>query len=119
MTSHASLAPCQGALSMTDDETRTREYVVAMSGDLGIDSGVFDAMQFGGSGDLPSVFAVSDLASAALATAGGALAELVRTLSGSLPRVNVDRRLASLWFGESIRPIGWTMPPTWDSIAGV
>ena len=30
------------------------------------------------------------------------------------PRVEVDRRLASLWFGFSIRPIDWAIPAPWD-----
>ncbi|MDB5685936.1 MAG: L-carnitine dehydratase/bile acid-inducible protein, partial [Rhizorhabdus sp.] len=34
------------------------------------------------------------------------------------PPVIVDRRLSSLWFGWSIRPIGWTMAAAWDPIAG-
>ena len=32
--------------------------------------------------------------------------------------VVVDRRLATLWFGLSIKPMGWKLPPAWDPIAG-
>lgn len=32
--------------------------------------------------------------------------------------VQVDRRLASFWFGMSIRPQGWSLPPIWDAVAG-
>jgi hypothetical protein len=34
------------------------------------------------------------------------------------PAVSVDRRLASFWFGSSVEPIGWSLPPVWDVIAG-
>jgi crotonobetainyl-CoA:carnitine CoA-transferase CaiB-like acyl-CoA transferase len=32
--------------------------------------------------------------------------------------VIVDQRLASLWFAQSIEPVGWRLPPIWDAIAG-
>jgi len=32
--------------------------------------------------------------------------------------VRVSRPLASLWFGSSLRPDGWALPPVWDPIAG-
>lgn len=38
--------------------------------------------------------------------------------TGQLPAVEVDRRLASFWFSSSLRPIGWQVPPLWDSVAG-
>jgi hypothetical protein len=75
-------------------------------------------VNFAGSGDLPSVFAVSDLATAAIAAAGAAVAQFVATKFGFLPRVTVNRRLSSLWYLRSIRPDGWKMPPPWDPIAG-
>lgn len=71
-----------------------------------------------GQGALPSVFAVSDFATAAVATAGLAVAEWVHVRSGQVPPVVVDRRLASLWFGFSIAPQGWALPPAWDPVAG-
>jgi len=73
---------------------------------------------FTGDGALPAVFAVTDLAGAAVATAALSIAELARQLGGAAPAVSVDRRLASFWFGLSIRPIGWELPPLWDPIAG-
>jgi hypothetical protein len=76
------------------------------------------SVAFSGHGDLPSVFAVSDLAAGSVAAAGLAIAELVAARGGDRPPVLVDRRLASLWFLESIRPLGWTVPPAWDPIAG-
>lgn len=71
-----------------------------------------------GSGSLPSVFAVSDLAAACVGAAGLALAEW-REANGQRPaQVDVDRRLASFWFGHTMRPLGWQLPPLWDPIAG-
>ncbi|WP_028045732.1 CoA transferase [Cellulomonas sp. URHE0023] len=66
-----------------------------------------------GTGDLPSAFAVTELAVATIGAAGLATADLLGTHA-----VQVDRRLASMWFGMSIRPDGWTPPPPWDPIAG-
>ena len=69
-----------------------------------------------GSADLPSVYAVTDLAVATIGAAGLATAEL---LDDTGPKaVTVDRKLASLWFASTIRPLGWTIPPPWDPIAG-
>ncbi|MGY3438110.1 MULTISPECIES: CoA transferase [unclassified Marinovum] len=68
-----------------------------------------------GTGNLPSVYAVSDFASATIAAAGAAFAEL----SGhSAADVTVDRRRASLWFDMTLRPDGWDLPSIWDPIAG-
>lgn len=72
---------------------------------------------FIGTGSLPSVFAVSDLAAASVAAAGLALAGLVGT-TRTPPPVTVDRRLASFWFASSLRPEGWVPPPPWDPVAG-
>ena len=89
-----------------------------MSRDLGIAPETLEVVDFTGSGDLPSVFAVSDFATAAVAAAGAALADFVAPKLGSLPRVTVNRRLSSLWFGWSLRPEDWKMPAVWDPIAG-
>ncbi len=71
-----------------------------------------------GEGSLQSVFAVTELAAAAIGTASLAVAELVAARHGDWPSVVVDRRLASFWFATSLRPSGWTIPPPWDPIAG-
>ncbi|XHO84666.1 CoA transferase (plasmid) [Azospirillum sp. A29] len=71
-----------------------------------------------GEGNLPSVFAVSALATAAMAAAGLAVAEFKEAAFGHSPSVTVDHRLASLWFGTSVKPLGWSLPPAWDPIAG-
>ena len=73
---------------------------------------------FTSSGALPSAFAVTDLACASIATAGQAVSELLQQHTGRLPHLEVDRRLASFWFATSIRPLGWSVPPMWDPVAG-
>ncbi|OLP45354.1 CoA transferase [Rhizobium oryziradicis] len=71
-----------------------------------------------GAGSLPSCFAVSDLASASIGVAGLALREWLSLHAAKAPPIEVDRRLASLWFAGSVTPIGWQLPPAWDAIAG-
>lgn len=73
---------------------------------------------FVGSGPLPSVFAVSDFAAAAVGAAGLALSELLDAGGTPSRKVTLDCRLASLWYGWSIQPAGWELPPAWDPIAG-
>ncbi|WP_460157646.1 CoA transferase [Pseudomonas sp. S2_H10] len=73
---------------------------------------------FTSSGALPSAFAVTDLACASIAAAGQAASELLHQQTGHLPDLEVDRRLASFWFATSIRPLGWSVPPLWDPVAG-
>ncbi|MBV6648930.1 MAG: CoA transferase [Hoeflea sp.] len=85
---------------------------------LGGKPGMSGTVEIVGRGALPSVFAVSDFAAAAVASAGMALAEWIDARSGTLASVTVDRRLASLWFGFSIAPQGWALPPAWDPVAG-
>jgi hypothetical protein len=63
---------------------------------------------------LPSISATSDFAAASVGAAGAMLAGL----PGVGGDVNVSRRLASLWFGFSIQPDGWQLPPLWDPVAG-
>ncbi|SOE08780.1 CoA transferase family III [Hoeflea halophila] len=75
-------------------------------------------LEMAGEGSLPSVFAVSDFAASAIATAGLALAEWSVLHGDAAPAIRVDRRLASLWFGFSVAPQGWPLPPVWDAIAG-
>ncbi len=74
-----------------------------------------------GSGDLPACFRVTDLATASIAAAGVML-QHYRSASAvdavATDPVNVDRRLASFWFGMTIRPQGWQLPSPWDLVAG-
>ncbi|WP_335943553.1 CoA transferase [Pseudomonas sp. G166] len=73
---------------------------------------------FTGEGALPSAFAVTELACASIAVAGQAAAELIHQQTGRLPPLEVDRRLASFWFSTTLRPLGWSVPPMWDPVAG-
>lgn len=77
-----------------------------------------DIPEVSGVGTLPSVYAVTDLAVASIASAGMAVAEFVALRRGTKPRIQVDRRLASMWFSHSLHPIDWQLPPQWDAIAG-
>lgn len=76
------------------------------------------SIPFTSSGALPSAFAVTDLACASIAAAGQAVSQLLQQHTGRLPPLEVDRRLASFWFATSIRPVGWSVPPLWDPVAG-
>lgn len=77
-------------------------------------------VQVRGDAQLPSAFAVTDFAVGALATAGQATARLASILGGvESPDVEVDSRLASIWFGRTIGPVGWELPGVWDEIAGI
>jgi len=71
-----------------------------------------------GSGSAPCAFAYTDFATAAIGAASLAVAEFVSLNAGSVPSVKIDRRLASFWFGTSLRPQGWVSAPQWDAIAG-
>jgi CoA-transferase family III len=94
-----------------------RSFLHAIVGAVGLPREAADRVRFDGPDCLPSAFAVTALASAAVGAAALAVSELVAAV-GTAPPVAVDRRLASLWFGLSIRPIGWTLPSPWDPIAG-
>lgn len=69
-----------------------------------------------GDGELLSWFDVTGIASASIGAAGELLARWVDPVSPC--EVKVDRRLASLWFGMTLRPAGWQVPSPWDTIAG-
>lgn len=71
-----------------------------------------------GDGELPSYFDVTSLAATSIAIAGAMLSRFVAGDRTDSDTVVVDQRLASLWFGLSLRPIGWQLPPIWDAVAG-
>lgn len=79
-----------------------------------------ETFDISGAGHRPSAFAVSELATASIASVGVELAGLIAALNlaPTAPRPRVDHRLASLWFGYSFRPTGWEMPGLWDAVAG-
>jgi hypothetical protein len=107
---------CQGVPAMQDKPTAA--FLEDIWSSLHGDPASRQAVTFTGAGDLPSAFAVTDLAAASIAAAGLAIAELISIRGLNLPSVRVDRRLASFWFGMTFRPTGWSMPPPWDPIAG-
>ena len=90
----------------------------AIAAALNLSSHSVANVQFQGTGALPSAFAVSDLAVGSVAAAGASVADWVALRKGSAAAVEVDRRLCSLWFGGTVRPLGWALPPAWDAIAG-
>ena len=96
----------------------SRHMLQAVSSELDLPGEALDAVHFDGAGALPSYYAVTDLAAASVGAAGLALRQLSVALGGEALPVRVDRRLASLWFGWSIHPIGWERPPLWDAVAG-
>ena len=81
-------------------------------------SQIADAVGFTGDSALPSYYAVSDLAAASVGAAALVLRQVIVALGSDAAPVRVDRRMASLWFGWSIHPIGWERPPLWDAVAG-
>ena len=109
-----SLSPFEAEAAVSPFGAMLREIWAAAGGR----PAALDRVALSGSGSLPSVFAVSDLAAASIAAAGLAISELIAAAGGPAPRVAVDRRLASFWFAASLRPQGWAPPPPWDPIAG-
>ncbi len=89
---------------------------------LGGDPARLGRLRLQGEGALPGAFAVSDFAAAAVACAALAADELhglaPGTRAGDAAAVRVDRRLAALWFAESLRPQGWQAPPARDTLTG-
>lgn len=81
---------------------------------LGGDAAAIGRVRFTGEGALPSRFAVTDFAAAAIAAAGLATSDLM----GGNGSVAVDRRLASFWFNFSLRPLDWRPQGPWDPLAG-
>ncbi len=94
-----------------------RLFLDAIVEALGLPPRTAERMRFEGRDSLLSGFAVTALGSAAIGAAALTVSDLLAAV-GSAPPVVVDRRLASLWFGMSIRPIGWMLPSPWDPIAG-
>ncbi len=87
---------------------------------------LLNRVAFKDAGELPSVFAVTDLAAASMGAAGLALSSLLDTMdlvsegiaTASTKTVTVDRRLASFWFAYSLRPIGWKPQSAEDFVMG-
>jgi hypothetical protein len=103
---------------MSGDASPPSRFLAVVWRALGGETPWLDRVDISGQGDLPSAFAVTDLATASVAAAALSVAERIASATERRPNVIVDRRLASLWFGFSLRPEGWTLPPVWDPIAG-
>ncbi len=95
----------------------TSDMLTPIIAALNMPAQVTKSVHLNGADRLPSCFPVSDLAVASLGAACATIAQLSKE-QGSAPKVDVDYRLASLWFSWSIRPVGWEMPSAWDAIAG-
>jgi crotonobetainyl-CoA:carnitine CoA-transferase CaiB-like acyl-CoA transferase len=89
----------------TDRHTLTSHLLKEIWGSVQGKPSSLEQLSFVGLGNLPSYFAVSELATASMGAAGLALAELTHSLE-----VTTDRRLASLWFNKTIAPIDWKIP---------
>ena len=100
-----------------DDCGAERMFLDAIIAALGLRRTAANRVRFDGADSLPSAFAVTALASASIGAAALTVSELVGAV-GTPPPIVVDRRLASMWFAQSIRPIGWSLPSPWDPIAG-
>jgi len=90
-----------------------RRFLSSICASLDGEAPAADRVTFTSDDTLPSVYGVTDLAVASI----GAACLAVSRLTGGKP-VAIDRRLASLWFGWSVRPEGWKPPPIWDPVAG-
>lgn len=100
-------------------EPAARVFFSALSDALGVTSECASRVRFEGTGNLPSAFAVSDFAAAAIGVAGAATTQWLQARGATPPEVCIDRRLASLWFGFSLKPVGWSLPAPWDALAGI
>lgn len=85
---------------------------------LGGEASAAEDVRFTRSGALPSAFAVTDLAAAAVAAAALSVAEFVLAAGSDKPAVEVDRRLCAMWFRGALRPLGWQSPPLRDPVTG-
>lgn len=101
--------------------TLDRHFLETFWAATGADARLAQGVRFVGGGDLPSAFAVTSFAAGAMGAAGLAMGSLLQTLTDAPTEdlnVTVDRRLASIWFGTTIRPCGWTIPPLHDGVIG-
>lgn len=89
---------------------------------VGIAPELYDYLQLSVSSDqtLPSCYQTTELASSSFMVAAIALAEFYNDCDKRPPitKINVDNRLASLWFNNSLVPLDWELQGLWDSVAG-
>ena len=67
---------------------------------------------------LPSVFRTSELAVGTVSLCAAELYRLLSCLGQQVSPPEIHLRLASLWFGDSLKPVGWQAPDAWDAVAG-
>ena len=101
-----------------DSHPQSHHLLTAIWSALELPAPASGAVTFTGDGNLPSYYAVTDLAAASVGAAALAVRELAALKGGQQAPVRVDRRLASLWFGWSLAPVGWERPALWDAVAG-
>ncbi|HCT7985741.1 TPA: CoA transferase [Serratia liquefaciens] len=99
-------------------DSLTQTLLAEIEQSFGHDAFSTGSVTVSGEGVLSSAFPVSELATACWAAAGLACAGLLQQNRSTAPQVFVDRRLASLWFGWTLRPLGWSLPAAWDALAG-
>jgi crotonobetainyl-CoA:carnitine CoA-transferase CaiB-like acyl-CoA transferase len=98
--------------------TSTRSLLAQAAEALRLPASALDRITIEGEGELPSAFAVTDVAAASIGAAAVALRQLLDQGHDATPELRIDRRLASLWFDRSAFAIGWAPQPAWDPIAG-
>ena len=81
---------------MADAPPPASRFLAAAWRALGGDEAWLDRVEIAGQGDLPSAFAVTDLAAASIGAAALAIGERVASAKSRPPKIVVDRRLASL-----------------------
>ena len=77
-----------------------------------------DRVTISGPATLDSAYPVSDLAAASVAAAAAATNALDEALGFPRLSTSVNRTLVDGWFAGAVRPVGWELPPAWDSVAG-
>ena len=67
---------------------------------------------------LPSVFPTSELAVSTVSLSAFQLQHLLEVLQLPARTPVIDARLSSLWFSDTLKPVGWQSPKAWDPVAG-
>lgn len=85
---------------------------------LGGDPELVELVDWAGSAIFPAPVGVTDLAAAAFASAGTAIAELVALTTPTPPRVRVDSELATAWLVSWGMPVGgWDRGTPWHDVS--
>jgi hypothetical protein len=95
---------------MLNEILKAFHYEPLETGQIGI--------RISGDSKMSSCFQTTELAACSMAVAAYELVSYAQAARTDLGSIEVDRRLASLWFDRSLSPLGWELPPTWDEIAG-